>query len=268
MYKFYIGATPIGGNDDITRRTLDIIEKADVIVCELLFMVKRTIEFGNWKTKPDVQYLEYCVDYYGNQTGKRVANRPITDVIVPGIHETILELIKQNKTMIYLPERGSIGIEDPGFGLMEFLENNGVQVVVLPGVSSVMASYVVARPNGGARNSNAPYMTGNNSAFTFQPLIDLDKNGIEKFIKSYRKSPNVLIFLVHDEYMLYTFETMRKYYGDDRNIMLCMDVSLPTEQIVRTNLKNIVENFDEKTYLMRFTTIVVDGVYSELPDQD
>jgi len=257
---FYIGASPIGGLHDVTKRTLDIIEDGDYIVCECIEIVKHTIEQGKWKTNAEL--LEYVYDIRGSWNPNENWNggSPLQHgTIKPGIQELILKLIKEGKKMIYMPERGSIGIEDPGQELMLFLQNNGVKVINLPGVSSIIASYIVANANG---------LGPSHRAFTFQPLVDLNKEDLEKYIKSYKNSPNALIFMVHDPEMLDALKLMEKYYGPNRKISICMNVSLDSERVIETTIGNIVESFKEEDYFNMYTTIVVDRCDIPLPNQD
>jgi 16S rRNA (cytidine1402-2'-O)-methyltransferase len=248
MNKFYIGATPIGGTEDVTKRTLDVIRKADYIVCELVHVVKQTIEFGNWETS--AEYIGYCYDFVGNSGGERSPGQKNHGEVKEGIHEEILKLIQSGKTMIYLPERGSVGIEDPGLELRDFLESNGVDVELLPGVNSVTSSML----------SSGLYTTPeSNRAFTFQPLVDLDYERMEAFISQYSKSPNMLIFQVHDEEMFDAISLMVKHYGRDRMISICMNVSLSDEIIDKRTLGQVLDTFDIEKYKHHYTTIVLEG---------
>lgn len=248
MNKFYIGATPIGGTEDVTKRTLDVIRKADYIVCELVHVVKQTIEFGKWET--NAEYIGYCYDFVGDSVGDRSPGEKNHGAVKEGIHEEILKLIQSGKTMIYLPERGSVGIEDPGLELRDFLEANGVDVELLPGVNSVTSSML----------SSGLYTTPeSNRAFTFQPLVDLDYDRMEAFISQYSKSPNMLIFQVHDEEMLDAISLMVKHYGRDRMISICMNVSLSDESIDKRTLGQVLDTFDIEKYKHHYTTIVLEG---------
>lgn len=248
MPKFYIGATPIGGLDDVTKRTLDVVERADYIVCELIHIVKQTIELGGWKTSAD--YIEYCNDFVGDSSGARSPGETNHGMIKEGIQEEILRLINDGKVMIYLPERGSVGIEDPGLELRDFLEANGITVEILPGVNSITSSLI---------SSGISPTAESNRAFTFQPLVDLDYEKMENFIKQYRMSSNVLIFQVHDEEMLDAISLMTKYYGRDREISICMNISLMDEKIDKSTLGQVLDTFDIDKYKNHYTTIVVAG---------
>lgn len=248
MNKFYIGATPIGGLHDVTVRTLDIIKDADYIVCELIHVVKQTIERGGWKT--NAKYLEYCVDFVGDEEGARSPHLKNHGEIKEGIQEEILKLINEGNKMIYLPERGSVGIEDPGLELMAFLKRNNVEVISLPGVSSVIASLVIC--------GIWPKMKSNR-AWTFQPLVDLEGERLEEIIEQYKDSYNLLITQIHDDKMLEGLQLMAKHYGRDRQVAICIDVSLSSEKVYLTNLGYLVDNFDPEKYHNRYSTIVVDG---------
>ena len=248
MNKFYIGAMPIGGLTDITKRTLEVIKNADYIVCELMHIVKSTIENGKWETS--AKYIEYCYDFVGTAEGYRSPGEKNHGSVKDGIQEEILKLIKDGNKMIYLPERGSVGVEDPGLELRDFLEANGVSVEILPGVDSITASMI---------SSGLYSYPEANRGFTFQPLVDLDYTKMESFIKQYSASPNLLIFQVHDDEMLDAISLMVKHYGRERKISICMNVSLTDEKIHKTTLGQLLDNFNLEDYRHHYTTVVVDG---------
>lgn len=248
MHKFYIGASPIGGVDDITKRTLDVIKDADYIVCELIHTVKKTMEQGKWET--NAKLIEYCVDFVGDEEGSRSPHLKNHGEIKDGIQQEILKLIQEGNKMIYLPERGSVGVEDPGLELMAFLKRNGVQVISLPGVSSVIASLIVC--------GLWPRLESNR-AWTFQPLVDLEGERLEQTIAQYKDTYNLLITQIHDAEMLDGLKLMLKHYGKDRKVAVCIDVSLDSEQVYVSTLGHLVENFDPKIYHDCYSTIIVDG---------
>lgn len=239
---------PIGGLSDITKRTLEVIKNADYIVCELIHIVKTTVENGQWETK--AKYIEYCNDFVGTSVGDRSPGEKNHGSIRDGVQEEILNLIKDGNVMIYLPERGSVGVEDPGLELRDFLETNGVEVEILPGVDSITASMI---------SSGLNSFPEANRAFTFQPLVDLEYDKMESFIMQYSKSPNLLIFQVHDEKMFDAISLMVKHYGRNRKISICMNVSLVDQKIHKTTLGELVDTFNLENYKHHYTTVVVEG---------
>jgi len=250
METFYIGATPIGGDSDITRITLDIIADADYLLCENIETTKKLINYGNWKTKDDVQFIEYCIDF---GRGTDIKNH---GTVIPGVHDEILKLVQDNKKIIYLPERGSVGIEDPGFELIEFLEQNNIKVRSLPGPSSIIAAIIAARPM---------QTKTSHRGFIFQPLVDLDKNKMEKFIKVHSKLPHTAIFMTHDDEMYDALCYMKKYYGPVRKVTIGMNLGTPGERIVRTTLGKVIDPFNEEIFFNMYTLIIIDAVNIDLP---
>jgi 16S rRNA (cytidine1402-2'-O)-methyltransferase len=251
MHEFYIGATPIGGDLDITKRTLKIIEEADYILCENIEITKRLMGYGSWKTKEGVQFLEYCVDFGRSPDVKNHGT------VVEGIHDIILNLVMQGNKFIYLPERGSVGIEDPGLELMKFLEDNNVKVINLPGPSSVIAALIAARP----MEIETCYR-----GFIFQPLGDLPESRMEHFVKLYSQLPHPVIFMVHDHEIYNLLLMIKNHYGNSKKITIGMNLSLDEERVVRATVGEILESFSEKKYFKMYTLIVVDAANLPLPE--
>lgn len=232
MKEFFIASAPIGGIKDVTMATINAVESADYILAEYIPKISWFLE--QWKIQNKPAILEY-----GQDNSKHGA-----------IHEEILSLINGGKRVVYLPEAGSIGIEDPGFALAKFLEENGVALRILPGPSSVIASYIAGLPMTDSKNRGG---------FSFQPIIDLDESQMEPYIESYVGHPNALIFLVHDPEMHAALKLMEKHYGPDRKLTMCMNVSLMDQRLVRTTLGEIVKNFTPEEFHKMYTTIVIDG---------
>ena len=114
----YIVSTPIGNLDDITLRAINVLKKSDIILCEDTRHSLKLLNHFNIKKK--------LISYHKFNESKR-----ITDII---------EYINQGKILSLISDAGTPLLSDPGKILINYCLEKGVNVVPVPGVSSVTAA--------------------------------------------------------------------------------------------------------------------------------
>ena len=118
----YIVSTPIGNLSDISFRALEVLEKVDLIAAEDSRITKRLL--NNYKIKNDfIAYNNY------NE------NRKYFDLI---------EKIKNGKDIALVSDAGTPCISDPGYKIVNAAKTIGINVVTIPGASSVIAALSIS----------------------------------------------------------------------------------------------------------------------------
>lgn len=119
--KIYLIATPIGNLGDITLRALEVIETLDVLVCEDTRVTSGLIE--SYKKKGLISNTpKYFV--YNDFNEGRVTSK-------------IIEMIKQGDVVGLVSDAGMPTISDPGYKIVRACYDQGLEVEVIPGASSV-----------------------------------------------------------------------------------------------------------------------------------
>jgi len=118
----YIVATPIGNLRDITMRALDILELADLIVCEDTRVTAKLLSHFGIK-KPTLSYN----DHNGEE------RRP-----------KILEALKDGQLIALVSDAGTPLVSDPGYKLVKEAVAENIHVSALPGASSVLMALCVS----------------------------------------------------------------------------------------------------------------------------
>ena len=114
----YIVATPIGNLKDITLRAIDILNLADLIVCEDTRITGKLLShYGIGK--PTLSYN----DHNGAE------RRP-----------KIIQALQENKLVALVSDAGTPLVSDPGYKLVREAIELGLHVTTLPGPSSVMSA--------------------------------------------------------------------------------------------------------------------------------
>jgi 16S rRNA (cytidine1402-2'-O)-methyltransferase len=116
----YIVPTPIGNLGDITLRAIEILSTVDLILAEDTRTTRRLLD--KYKITTPLR------SYHAFNEHKTT--------------ETILELLKEGKTLGLVSDAGTPGISDPGFLLVRACRESNHEVVVLPGPTAFVPALV------------------------------------------------------------------------------------------------------------------------------
>jgi 16S rRNA (cytidine1402-2'-O)-methyltransferase len=118
----YIVATPIGNLGDISLRALDVLRRADAILCE------------------DTRVTATLARRYG-LTAERVAYHDHNaDAVRPGL----IARLAAGAALALVSDAGTPLISDPGFKLVRETVAAGIPVIPVPGASAALAALTVA----------------------------------------------------------------------------------------------------------------------------
>ena len=118
MNPLYIIPTPIGNLEDITVRSLNILKNSDLILCE------------------DTRRTSKLLNHYSIKK-KLISFHKDNELIMIN---KVLDLLKTNVISL-VSDAGTPTISDPGSKLVKKLYSNGMQVIPLPGPSSITTAF-------------------------------------------------------------------------------------------------------------------------------
>lgn len=118
----FVVATPIGHPKDITVRALETLKKADLIIGEEERELSKFLKINNLLDKPTQLLNEHSIK---------------KDI------EELLNLCRQ-KNVALVSDCGTPGFCDPGSDLVQLCHKNSIQVIGLPGPSSLMTALSVS----------------------------------------------------------------------------------------------------------------------------
>ena len=118
----YVVSTPIGNLKDITFRAVDVLRSVDIIASE---DTRRTrILLNRYEiSRPLVSYHSY--------------NRVRSSA-------SLLKSLEGGRSVALVSDAGTPGISDPGFHLIREAIERGIQVIPVPGPSSLLAALVAS----------------------------------------------------------------------------------------------------------------------------
>ena len=118
----HVVATPIGNLGDVTLRALDTLAAADMIACEDTRVTRKLLQrYGI------VGEVFSYHDYSDDRTISRIVGA-----------------VENGKSVVLVSDAGTPLVSDPGYRLVSRLRNAGLNVIPVPGPSSVLAALSAA----------------------------------------------------------------------------------------------------------------------------
>ena len=221
MSKLYIVPTPIGNLEDMTFRAIRILKEVDLILAE------DTRTSGKL-----LKHFEIGTHMYSHHMHNE--------------HKTIENLIARLKTgenIALISDAGTPAISDPGFLLTRACVENGITVECLPGATAFVPALV---------NSGLP-----NDKFIFEGFLP-DKKGKQTRYLALAEETRTMILYVSPHKLLKTLVEFITYFGEDRPICVCRELSKLHEENVRGTVREVLTHF-EKTAPRGEIVVVLGG---------
>ena len=209
--KLFIVAVPIGNIEDITLRAVKTLQECAVLVCE----ERRQ----------------------GSKLLKRLGIQR-TDIILLNEHteenisDEILQLLLNGKDTALFSDCGTPVFSDPGAYLIEKASGSGIQIVPIPGPSSLMAAISV--------------LDFKLEKFVFGGFLPRSSEERQQEL-DVLKSLHMPIILMDTPYrMTRLLEEVSRTFGKKQEITLACDMTQPTEKIYRGQVENILKELKSK----------------------
>ncbi len=192
----FVVATPIGNLADITKRALDALSSADVVLAE------DTRVTGKLLAAFDIHAtLERCDENVIAQRSARLVQRMLA-----------------GETMAFCSDAGMPGVSDPGLVLVDAAREAGVAVEVLPGASAVPTALVAAGFAG--------------TAFYFGGFLPRKKRACKELLTSLKKLDAALVFYESPHRVAASAAIIAEVFGT-RRMALCRELTKVHEEVLR-----------------------------------
>jgi len=206
----YLVPTPLGNLKDITLRALEVLQQADVILCEDTRTSFKLLQHYN---------IHKPLSPYHQHNEHRILTH-ITDQLSAG------------KTMALITDAGTPGISDPGFLLVRECVRNNIKVESLPGATAFVPALV---------NSGLPA-----NRFVFEGFIPL-KKGRQTLFKQLAEEERTIIFYESPMRLLKTLQECIQYFGAERQCCISRELTKMFEENYRGTLQQAHDHFSQKT---------------------
>ena len=205
----YLVPTPLGNMGDITFRAIDILKKSDYILCE------------------DTRVSKILLNKYAIQS-KLLTNHKFNEKknLVK-----LLNILREGSVISLICDAGTPTISDPGNILISECIKNEINVIPLPGPSSV---------------SLAASISGFVGKFFFYGFFPENKGIIAKDMSILSNLDTSIIFFISSKKFKRVIPFLKKYFSN-RQIVICREMTKYYEQFIRTEINDIDEtNFELK----------------------
>ena len=206
----YLVPTPVGNLKDITLRSLEVLQKADVILCE------------------DTRTSSKLLSHYN-------ISKPVSPYHQHNEHKIAQHLVEQmlaGKIFALITDAGTPGISDPAFLLVRECIKAGVKVECLPGATAFVPALV---------NSGIP-----SNRFVFEGFLPL-KKGRQTLLKQLADEERTMIFYESPMRLVKTLEEFISCFGAERICSVSRELTKLFEENKRGTLTEVAAYFSAKT---------------------
>lgn len=209
--KLYIVATPIGNWGDITLRALDTLRSVDAVICEELREGSTLLKRLNIEPKELITLNEH------NEADQAMQ-------LVIRMH--------QGESFALISDGGTPVFSDPGAYLIQRASESGLQVVPVPGASSLMAALSVL-----------DYRLGQ---FVFGGFLDRDPDRRRQELQRLRGLQLPVVLMDTPYRLAALLADVAKTFGKGQKVTLAMNLTLPDEQILRGPVSGVSQQVGKR----------------------
>ena len=196
MSTLYVVATPIGNLGDISQRAIEVLSTVDVIAAE------------------DTRH-----------TGKLLSEFSISSKLI-ALHDhnedlstaRIIQMLEDGQNIAMVSDAGTPLISDPGYHLVNQCLSKGIDVVAVPGPSSVTAALSIA---------GMP-----TNRFSFEGFVPAKTLARREFLTNLKFETRTQVFFESPHRINETLRAMAEIMGPGRQLSLCRELTKTFEQVV------------------------------------
>ena len=201
LNSLYIVSTPIGNLDDITLRAIEVLKNSDIIACE---DTRHSLKLLN-----HLKIKKKLISYHKfNEKNK---------------FNEIIEHINQGKILSLISDAGTPLLSDPGRLLLNECIKNKINIIPVPGVSSI---------------TSAMSVSGFNDKFLFYGFLPKTENELNKVLKDLSKNLFSMIFFIPAIKVNFYLKNFKIFFSR-RKIMIAREITKIHESFYRDEIKNL-----------------------------
>jgi 16S rRNA (cytidine1402-2'-O)-methyltransferase len=218
----YVVGTPIGNLEDVTGRALRILRDVDLVACEDTRISGRLLErFG----------IETAMTSYHDHNEPQKAPQ-LADMMISG------------KSLALISDAGTPLISDPGYRLVNEAWSNEIEIVPIPGASSVLAALSIS---GFATDR-----------FCFEGYLPNRSGRLRAYLRELAEERRTMVFFETPHRILKSLPVMLELLGD-RLIFIGRELTKKFEEKLRGKISALLPLL-EKRALRGEIVIVVPGI--------
>ena len=218
----YIISTPIGNIKDITLRAIEILKESNYILCE--------------DTRVSLNLLnKYNIKKNLISNHKFNENKNL---------KKILDLLKKGSIISLISDAGTPIISDPGLILVKECIKENIDIIPIPGASSVISAITVS---------------GFSEKFYFYGFLPEKQSTLREDLKMLSNLNCSIIFFISAKKFNKALIQFKNFFSK-RKILICREMTKIYEEFIRDNVESVnIADLNLKGEL----TIVISGISNE-----
>jgi 16S rRNA (cytidine1402-2'-O)-methyltransferase len=203
--RLYVVATPIGNLEDITLRALAVLAMVDVVAAE------------------DTRHTRGLLSRHGLDKPLLALQEHNEEQAAPKLVERLL----CGDSVALVSDAGTPLVSDPGYRLVQLAIAAGVEVVTVPGASSVTAALSIS----GLATDR----------FTFEGFLPARQVARHKRLVSLRDEPRTMVFFESSHRIQDSLAAMADVFGGNRRIAVCREMTKKFETTLRGTVAEVTD---------------------------
>ncbi len=201
----YVVATPIGNMEDMSPRSIRILQEVDVIAAE----DTRTV--GVFLSRLGIRNRQLSL-FEGNEARRS---------------QEVVRRLKRGQDVALVTEAGTPGISDPGRLLVQQAAEAGCKVVPIPGPCAAVAALSASGLDG--------------DSFFFQGFLPRQAGLRRRLLERLARLPATLVFYESPRRTAQTLEELAEVLGGNRRAVVARELTKVHEELVRGTLSELAE---------------------------
>lgn len=206
MGKLFVVPTPVGNLEDMTFRAVRVLKEVDLILAE------------------DTRTSSVLLKHFE-------IKKPMMSHHKFNEHKTIegvVARLEAGENIALISDAGTPGISDPGFLVVRECVRHGIEVQCLPGATAFVPALI---------SSGLP-----NDRFCFEGFLPQKKGRMTRLL-TLQSEVRTMIFYESPYRLVKTLTQFSEYFGAEREVAVCREISKLHEECVRGTLSEVIEHF-------------------------
>lgn len=205
----YLIPTPIGNLEDMTYRSVRLLEEVDMIASE------------------DTRHTQKLLNHFHIQTPQISLHEHNYKERVP----ELLALLKEGKNLGQVSDAGMPSISDPGHELVVAAIEENIAVVSIPGPTAGLTALIASGL------SCQPYL--------FYGFLPRKKKEAIAVLETLKQNSATLIFYESPYRILQTLKHFAQVFSPKRHVVLCRELTKVYEEYTRGTLEELIDYYSE-----------------------
>ncbi|MDA0216742.1 MAG: 16S rRNA (cytidine(1402)-2'-O)-methyltransferase [Actinobacteria bacterium] len=207
MTPLIVAATPIGNPLDASARLKEAIASADLIAAE------DSRKFARLAADLEVRYSGKVLSFFEANEGARI--------------EGLIERITAGEKVLLVSDAGIPAISDPGYRLISECINRNLDVIVLPGPSSILTALI--------------HSGFSSHSFLFEGFVPRTSGARNAFYSRLSEEARTTIVFESPHRVRASLQAALEIITDSRDVVLCRELTKKYEEVVRGSLTELLE---------------------------